>query len=142
MNNLRQLNESEKGLALTVSAAVHYLIRRMDDMKSTSLYSQKIKQAGNLFQKELEKHAKDQVWEGEVEGVDINAAADQMESLTALFHNLLILAMGCSEVPPGQQELFWIEMQKNFKRFGIPLRMRPDGVLEFYAPQLKLLEAA
>lgn len=142
MNNLRQLNESEKGLALTVSAAVHYLIRRMDDLKSTSLYSQKVKQTGNMFQKELEKHSKAQVWEGEVEGVDINAAADQMESLTDLFHNLLVLAMGCSEVPPGQQELFWIELQKNFKRFGIPLRMRPDGVLEFCEQQGKMAVAA
>ncbi|WP_138481657.1 hypothetical protein [Dyadobacter bucti] len=128
---LRPFTETEKGIALTTSAAVHYLIRMLDQLQHTNMFRRKLKQTGNSFLAELEKHAKQTVWDVSVEGSDIGAAAEQMEGITDLFHNLLVLAMACGEIPAGQRELFWLEIAKNFKRFDIPLRISHDGDLQF-----------
>lgn len=129
----RPLNASEKGLALTTSAAVHFLIRELDQLKNTNLYSQKLKQTANQFQRELEKHAHRNVWSGEVEGVDINAAADQLDQITKLTHNFLILSFGCSEMSQAEQDMFWIDLNQAAKRHKLPIKMSIEGVLELNA---------
>lgn len=126
-------NDTEKGLALTTSAAVHFLIRELDQLKNTNLYSQKLKQTANQFQKELEKHAHRNVWSDEVEGVDINAAADQMDQIAKLMHNFFILSFGCSEKTPAEQDMFWIDLNQAAKRHSMPIKMSIEGVLELNA---------
>jgi len=129
-HHTRELNANEKGVALSTSAAVHYLIRKIDDLSHTSLFSLRIKQTGKQFLSALEAYSKRTVWTGDVEGVDINKAAEQAGHAADFMHNMIILAQAVSDVPDGQKELFWLEMQKNFKRFDLPIRITPEGVLE------------
>ncbi|QRQ99761.1 hypothetical protein [Dyadobacter sandarakinus] len=129
--NKRELNDKEKGLALTMSASVHYLIRCLDDLQATSIYKQKLKLVANQFLKELENHAQTQVWSADVEGADVSRATDQMEDIANMMHNLLMISLALGEVHQAQQPLFWQEMQKQFKRFEMPLRLDPAGSLEF-----------
>lgn len=127
----RPLNNKEKGLALTLSASVHYLIRTMDEMEHTDLYKHKLKLVAKAFVMELENHAKSCLWGNEVPGTDLNKVNDQMESIVSMHHNLLMIALSMGEIHQAQQPLFWQEMQKQFKRFDVPLRLTPEGDLEF-----------
>lgn len=125
----RPMNEAEVGDSLTLSIAIHYVIRQMDKLSETNQYRHSLKLTGNQFLKELESHSSDALWSKKIEGVDYSEAASQMDKLSQLFHNLLQLCLSVQDIPDGQLPLFWLEMQRNFKRFGIPLQMAPDGDL-------------
>ena len=127
----RLLNDKEKGLALTLSAAVHYLIRTLDEMEHTELYKHKLKLVAKAFTMELENHAKHSLWGQDVAGSDLNKVTDQMEDIVQMFGNLLMIGLSMGEIHQAQQTLFWQEMQKQFKRFDVPLRLTPDGDLQF-----------
>lgn len=102
----RNLNEHEQLVALLLSANIHGLIRDMDDLQETTLYRQKVKQTAKAFPAELEKHAKEQVWSGEIEGVSISAAADQLEHLSRTHRNLLFTLLRSGEMDESQLILF------------------------------------
>ena len=127
----RELNDKEKGEGLVVSAAIHYLIRSLDELRHTDLWSHSIKRTGKAFMRELENHARKQLWTGEIENSDINKASEQLDDIATMTHNLLILAMACDNISSDQQNLFWIEISKNFKRFNIPLKIDYEGTLSF-----------
>ncbi|WP_159467988.1 hypothetical protein [Dyadobacter sp. 3J3] len=131
----RPLNDKEKALALTLSAAVHYLIRSLDEMEYTDLYKHKLKLVAKAFTYELENHAKSSLWGNEVEGTDLNKVNDQMEDIVQMFGNLLMIGLSMGEIHKAQQTLFWQEMQKQFKRFDVPLMLTPEGDLHFINPE-------
>src|SRR4051812_8980846 len=62
----RPLNREERLAALESGIAVHYLIRKLDSLKATSIYRQKLKASLKTLLTELEAHARDNVWTGEV----------------------------------------------------------------------------
>lgn len=124
------MDPREFGSALMLSISVHFMIRQLDELKETSLWRQGLKQKGNLFQQELERHARDTMWVERDGAPAIDSVADQMETITDLFHNLLLIAIAADKLPAGQLELFWQDMQVAFKRHKMPLRMTPEGVLE------------
>jgi hypothetical protein len=126
---MRELNETEKLMAVLLSANVHGLIRDIDELEGTTLYKQKLKQTAKAFLVELEKHAYQQVWAGEVEGVDFNAATDQMDHLAFMHRNLLFTLMSAGHLHESQMTLFWQDMQMTFKRHKIPLQLTPTGEL-------------
>lgn len=126
----QQMDPREFGSALMLSISVHFMIRQLDELKETTLWRQGLKQKGNMFQQELERHARDTMWVERDGAPAIDSVADQMETITDLFHNLLLTAVAADKLPGGQLELFWQHMQTGFKRFGVPLRMTPEGVLE------------
>jgi hypothetical protein len=129
VQEMRALNEREKFMALLLSANVHGLIRDMDDLEGTTLFKQKLKQTAKAFLVELEKHAYQQVWAGEFEGVDFNAATDQMDHLAFMHRNLLFTLMSAGHLHESQMTLFWQDMQMTFKRHKIPLQLTPTGEL-------------
>ena len=99
-------------------------------MQHTNMYRHRMKQVGNQFLTELEKHASVNVWAEIGDDTDINAVASQMEDIVQLFNNLLMTALSLGELHQAQQHLFWIEMQKQFKRFDVPLGLSINGDLE------------
>lgn len=124
------MNPREFGSALMLSISVHFMIRQLDGLKDTTLWRQGLKQKGNMFMQELERHARETMWIERDGAPAIDSVADQMETITDLFHNLLMNAIAADKIPAGQLELFWQYMQTGYKRFGMPLRMTPEGVLE------------
>jgi len=127
---MTQITPKQTGIAVTVSSAVHYLIRQIDELQGTPLFSLRIKQTGKSFLSSLEAYAGRTVWAKEVEGIDINDVSNEADTASEFFHAMLILSQGVQDVPIGQMHLFWLEMQKNFKRFDIPIRVTLDGDFE------------
>jgi hypothetical protein len=126
---MRELNETEKLMAVLLSANVHGLIRDIDELKKTNLYRHKLKLYAKQFLEELEKHAQQQVWAVEVEGVSLDAAADQLNHIAMMHRNLLFTVMMAGDMHEAQLQLFWQDMQMTFKRHNIPLQLTPTGEL-------------
>lgn len=129
--HLRPLNAKELSTGLVMSGAIHYLIREMDKLQHTSMFKHKIKLTGKSFLTELEKHAAEHVWSETPEGGDIDKSVDQMEEMADRVHNWLMLEIAMSNLPAGQVELFWQDLQMTFKRHKMPLRIDQYGEIEF-----------
>lgn len=124
------LRPKELGAALMISVTSHFLIRLLDDLKNTNIYRQNLKSKTNSLLIELENHSRETIWLESPEGSDIDDAANQMEIFLDHFQNMLLTSITAGNLPAGQIELFWQDMQMTFKRHKMPLRLTPDGVLE------------
>lgn len=127
----RPLNKKEQTIALLMCANIHLLIRQLDDLKDTSLYRQKIKASSNLLLKELEAHQRVNLWTDEVEGSNRDKAVDQMEYLSQMQQNMMVTTLGLDSLPISQQRLFWLDMNKAFRRYNMPLMLTHEGDLIF-----------
>lgn len=128
-SEIRPLSPRQMGAAYKLSVAVHFLIREIDELQATSLYRHKLKMTAKAFLKELEGHAAETLWSEEGGEGDMNKVYDQMDALSNHFGNLLITAIASDRLKPGEQTMFWQDMQIAFKRHKMPLRIQ-DGVLE------------
>ena len=122
------LSPKQMGAAYKLSVAVHFMIREIDNLQETSMYRHKLKLTAKAFLKELETHSAETIWSEGGDG-DMNTVYDQMETLSNHFGNLLITAIAADRLKPGEQTMFWQDMQMSFKRHKMPLRIH-NGVLE------------
>ena len=135
----RQMSEREMTLSLTTSTACHLLIRNLDDLSQTTFYSQKLKNYGNQFLRELELHTKKQVWNStDIEDIDLDVATNQTEELSNFLQDLFIIGLGIGYIEPEKLNSFWDDMRGSFNKHGIPLQISKTGELSL--KRLKLEE--
>lgn len=122
----RALTAHERELTLMLTMATHFTIRLLDELKTTNLYSQRLKARANSFEQELMHHADATLWEPatieDSEGTQLEFLIDRMRELT-------LLNLGTSHVPDSLRPLYSAEMNKLFKRFGMNLHYGPSGEL-------------
>lgn len=136
----RPMNEKELTLSLTTSTACHLLIRNLDELSQTTFYSQKLKNYGNQFLRELELHTKKQVWNSpDMKDVDLDKASDQTDDMRLFLQDLFIIGLGIGYIEPEKLNSFWDDMRSSFNKHGIPLQISKTGELSL--KRLKLEEA-
>jgi len=132
----RPLNNTEKTKALTTSTAIHFLIRQMDYLSQTTMYSSRVKQTGNLFLKALENYSDKNLWQQEVEGSDINSATEQIESMSSLISTLFTISLGLGYIDPEKIKLFHYDLGALMERHDLPITIDENGDLSLRTIQL------
>jgi len=136
----RQMTENELTLSLTTSTACHLLIRNLDELSQTTLWSLRLKQIGKQFLNELELYTKRKVWaRSEVEDIDIDKASDQTIAMAEFMQDLFIISLGTGYVPQENIDGLWADMKVSFKKNAIPLQISETGELSL--KRLNLEEA-
>lgn len=126
----RQMSERELTLSLTTSTACHLLIRNLDELSQTTFYSQKLKNYGNQFLRELELHTKKQVWNSpDMEDIDINKASEQTDDMRIFLQDLFIIGLGIGYIDQNRLNLFWIDMNNIFDKHNLPIKLDENGEL-------------
>lgn len=135
----RQMSEREMTLSLTTSTACHLLIRNLDELSQTTLWSLRLKQIGKQFLNELELYTKRKVWaRSEVEDIDIDKASDQTISMAEFMQDLFIISLGTGYIPQENIDGLWADMELSFEKNNIPLQISETGELSL--KRLKLEE--
>lgn len=135
----RQMSEREMTLSLTTSTACHLLIRNLDELSQTTFYSQKLKNYGNQFLRELELHTKRQVWNSpDIQEIDLDKASEQTDDMRLFLQDLFIIGLGIGYIEPEKLNSFWDDMRGSFDKHGIPLNISETGELSL--KRLKLEE--
>ena len=126
----RQMTELELTLSLTTSTACHLLIRNLDELSQTTLYSQKLKNYANMFLRELELHTKKHVWESkDIKEIDLDKASEQTDDMRLFLQDLFIIGLGIGYIEPERLNSFWNDMRGSFEKNAIPLQISEAGEL-------------
>jgi hypothetical protein len=128
---VRRMNHTEKNYATQMAASIHLMIRLMDKLEMTPVWRNELKLTGNKFLSELEQHAKETLWTRIPNSPDLDDLANEVENISQMFINLMTIFLEIDGKHLSQQQLFFVEMQKCFKRFDMPLRLNTEGLLEF-----------
>jgi len=136
----RQMTELELTLSLTTSTACHLLIRNLDELSQTTLWSLRLKQIGKQFLNELELYTKRKMWQGEgVEGLDLDVAVSQQDEMSLFMQELFIISLGTGYIPQENIDGLWADMKVSFEKNAIPLQISETGELSL--KRLNLEEA-
>lgn len=135
----RQMNEKELTLSLTTSTACHLLIRNLDELSQTTLWSLRLKQIGKQFLNELELYTKRKMWQGEgIEGLDLDTAVSPQDEMSLFMQELFVISLGTGYIPKENVDSLWADMKVSFAKNNIPLQISETGELSL--KRLKLEE--
>lgn len=133
----RDLNNLEKTKALTVSTAIHFLIREMDFLSQTTMYSARVKQTGNLFLKALENYADHNIWKQDDYVSSVDDAVEQQEEMSMLMANLFTISLSLGYIDPNEVKAFWLDMSETMQRHNLPILIDEQGDLSLRSIQLE-----
>jgi hypothetical protein len=133
----RELNNLEKTKALTLSTAIHFLIREMDFLSQTTMYSARVKQTGNLFLKALENYSSAMIWNDQDYNGNVDSAAHQIEDMSQLLSNLFTISLSLGYIDPNEVKAFWLDMSDTMQRHNLPISIDEQGDLSLRAIQLE-----
>lgn len=124
----RRLTAEELTFLHKTNIRISRLINDFDDrLKHTDIYRQDFKKVGNRFIEISEAIAR-KFWTVDVSEEEIRGSMDDFTNMLDFAENQEMVAAGLEYVSPQRVEMFYRDMEKLFKKHGMPLRMK-DGVV-------------
>lgn len=120
----RPLTASELTGLHKFNVRVTRLLNDFDAIKHTSVYRHEVKAAGNRFEKVLEAAVRP-IWKNDFNQEELIGAMDEMHLILDFAENMELTCMGLEGADPKRVEHFYRDLEKLFKKHGLPLAM--DG---------------
>lgn len=118
--SVRSLSKRELNVAVELTFLSTSFLNRLDEVKSTSLYSQDMKAAVNLVSTELEDYTHANMW-SEIEGKSAHNAMEQLDLGSQFVDRFLRLATQALYFDQEKYEAYVNAIEAVNKQFGLTL---------------------
>lgn len=126
---LRRLNSKELMDLMLLMVAAQIVLDNIQKLEYTTVYRQTVKHKSKAFIEALEELTTSEMWSGQDDETNYRShnAITEMAKITENIIN--IMAKGKEKIHPGQQPLFWREVNLLAKKYEMPVKFSPTGDL-------------
>ena len=113
--------------------ALQWCAETLEDIKGTRFYSQRLKNLVNQTQNEIFTLLKNTLYaENDMSAV---SAMEQQENGLRMVRLLFGITFATDYLPDGQSSLFFLDINKVFIRYNLPVTVDANGVFSLVAPR-------
>lgn len=125
----RAINEEEAHNLMMLIVAAQIVLDNILKLENTNVYRQTLKRDSVNFIQSLEKLTNDFIWKDQDDDMNFYSHGLITEMAKMTENIIKLTGQAKDKIPPGQQPLFWREVNLIASKFGVKIKFSMDGDL-------------